>query len=191
MNVSVKDHRSIDVKECEVPGSDSTWKIPSDLIRMGPMADFEDAVIPTEYFKSLGLPTLRWTVPAYAFFASPALRSPDEPLELFPPECYWLADARTGRPLLFAQCSALPFAVGETWGRVTIPNRYRTMEQFREDAATIDALLRELVPSFFTRERREDDKREHLRTLLERQMSDVLMPQYRALTPDFFEWVEA
>jgi len=180
-----------DVKEGDVPGDISTWRTPYDLVRAGPMAEYLDALVPTEFFQSIGIPTLRWSIPSYAFFASPALKGPNKPLEVGAPERYWVADARNGRLVLFAQWKALPFATDVEWMRVTVPKSGRTMEQFRDDAATIDALLRVLVSSFFAGERGEDDKREHLRSLLTHHIPDVLKPQYRALTPDFFDWLES
>ncbi len=77
------------------------------------------------------------------------------------------------------------------WQTVAIPEEHRTIRQIKNDLAEIDVLLEGLAPSFFVGERGEDNEREHLRSLLSHHIPDVLKPQYRALTPDFFAWLES
>ena len=54
------------------------------------------------------LPTRRWGMPAYAGFEAPVFRRA-RPVQQGPASAWWAYDARTGRPLVHADCRVVPF----------------------------------------------------------------------------------
>jgi len=83
--------------------------------------------VPEEHFVSLPLPTRRGGEPTYACFASPALRRPGKPLELDPPDRWWLIDASTGHLLIYTLTTISHFAPGASWSAVTVPPISRSL----------------------------------------------------------------
>lgn len=160
-----------------------------DLLKKEAMSPVRLAEVPREHAVSLPLPTKRWGVPGFACFASPALRSPGKPLSQSPPDRWWVVDARNGHLLLFALTTAQPFAVGASWGTVTLPPQTRSLDEMRQDRARLEDLLSEQATQFFRGERGDSSARQKLREALERHVPEALLPQYRALAPDFHEWL--
>jgi hypothetical protein len=149
------------------------------------------AEVPVEHAVSLPLPSLRFGVPAYAQFAAPALRSPDHPQQQGPPDRWWVLDARSGRLVVYALMSAVPFAVGASFGAVTLPPFGCSLDELRKRHAELDDLLGALSPLFLTGRPGEPAARKHARELLETVVRAPLLDRYRALAPDFFSWLEA
>ncbi len=155
---------------------------------------FRMAEIPIEHSISLGLPTLRWGRPAYAFFAGPALKRRGQPVQQGVPDRWWAVDPRSEHLLAYALVVALPFAEGDassTWATVTLPQPDATVEHLRERLATIDAMMDTLAPRFFEREPVSRSARAALAEILIAHIPAPLLAPYRALTPDFWAWLEA
>ena len=62
-----------------------------------------------------------WGEPAYAYFAAPALRKPDQPMQQGAPDRFWVLAAHGGRVLLYALSKAVPFPSGAQFDSVTLP----------------------------------------------------------------------
>jgi len=155
---------------------------------------FRMAEIPIEHSISLGLPTLRWGCPAYAFFAGPALKRRGQPVQQGVPDRWWAVDPRSEHLLAYALVAALPFAdegTAAVWVTVTLPLPDGTVEQLRERLATIDAMMDTLAPRFFAGEPVSASARSALAEILIAHIPAPLLPPYRALTPDFWAWLEA
>jgi hypothetical protein len=148
------------------------------------------AEVPVEHAVSLPLPSLRWGVPSYAQFAAPADRSPDRPPQQGPPDRWWVLDARSGRLVVYALTSAVPFAQAP-FAAVTLPPAVCTLDELRKRHAELDDVLGALSPLFFTGRPGEPDARRDALDLLEAVVRAPLVDRYRALTPDFFSWLEA
>ncbi len=154
---------------------------------------FRMAEIPIEHSISLGLPTLRWGRPAYAFFAGPALKRPNQPVRQGAPDRWWAVDPRSEHLLAYALVAVLPFAVdgaGADMGTVTLPPPDATIEQMRERLATIESMMDALASQFFNGESASGSARSALAELLTAHIPAPLLPPYRALTPDFWAWLE-
>lgn len=147
--------------------------------------------LPLEYALSLPLPSLRWNRPAYAAFASPALRLPGQPKKQGPPAYWWVVEAVKGQVLLFAAWETLPYAPGVTWEPAILPPLNDSLSAVKARLATLEALLDELAPAFFQATAAPLALRHQAHELLRQQVPAPLMPQYQALTPDFWAWLTA
>jgi hypothetical protein len=146
--------------------------------------------VPVEHAVSLPLPTKRWMEPCYAFFASPALRRPGQPVEQGAPDRWWAMSAHGGRIIIYALAKALPLADEANWETVTLPLMSLTIEELKQVLKHIEELLNELAPSFFAGEAGNTQTRKALAAALLDHLPQPLVPQYRALAPDFFAWLE-
>jgi hypothetical protein len=147
--------------------------------------------VPVEHAVSLPVPSKRWLGPAYAFFAAPAARAPDRPQEQGPPDRWWVVDAHGGRLIVYALCAAVPFAPEAAFQAVTLPPVTRTLDELRAALKAIDALMDAAVPAFFAGQPGDPAARKALADALQAHLPQPLQPQYRALAPDFFAWLEA
>jgi hypothetical protein len=146
--------------------------------------------IPIEYEVSLPLPTKRWRRAAYASFASPAIRQPDQLMRQEAPDRWWIMDAYSGRLLLYALWNVLPYAEGVQWSTVTLPPVPQSLAELQEKLDSLETLMETLAPSFFMGEEGVRVQRHTLLQGLKAYLTEPLYPQYYALTPDFFAWLE-
>jgi hypothetical protein len=147
--------------------------------------------VPVEHTVSLPLPTLRWVRPAYACFASPAIRRPGQPAEQDPPDRWWAVDARTGHLVAYALWSAVPFATGVAWGRVSLPTPAGGIAALQSLMQTVELLMESLAPDFFDGQPGDPQARRALAEALDAVITEPLRPQVQALAPDFSAWLQA
>ncbi len=147
--------------------------------------------VPTEHAISLPLPTLSWGEPAFAFFAAPALRRPDEPMQQGAPDRWWVMGAHGGRLLVYALCKAVPFPSGGRFEGVTLPRLTIARDELRQSLKAVETSLDTLAPHFFAHEPGDELQRKQLGAMLAELLPKPLQPQYRALVPDFFSWLES
>jgi hypothetical protein len=145
--------------------------------------------VPVEHSISLPLPTLRYHAPGFASFASAAVRVPGQPMEQGVPDCWWVLDAKTGEPLLYALTEAVQFSEDKTWKPVVVQSPFRTVTEMQQARQEIVQLLDELAPLFFANQQAPVEKRTALLEALRKYVSPELIPQYKALVPDFFVWL--
>ncbi|GIH29429.1 hypothetical protein Aph01nite_77390 [Acrocarpospora phusangensis] len=145
--------------------------------------------IPAEHYVSAPLPTLRWTTPAYAVFAAPAARAPGRPLRLSPPDRWWAMSARRRQVLVYAHQSVTPYGQIPTEA-VTVTPTGRTFAQAKEDLRLFDELIGEAAPHFFRGETGPEPIRADVGEILHAVLPREGLPWFRALTPDFFDWLE-
>ena len=148
-----------------------------------------NAEIPEEYSLSIPLPTLRFGVPAYAGYSSPASRSPKNPTRQSPPAQWWLLDAVSGRLLLFAACRIYPFT-DQTFAEFTHPVPALSMEEMEADWEQFTRLMEELAPLFLSGVDAEKQSRQALAEGFPKNFPEPLLLQYHALAPDFFTWLD-
>jgi hypothetical protein len=146
--------------------------------------------VPLEHAVSLPLPSLAWGEPAYGFFASPALRRPNEPMQQGAPDRWWMLAAYGGRVLVYALCKSLPFPGGAQFETVTLPRVALSRDELRQSLKAVEGALDGLVPRFFAQEPGDAQERKHLGAMLTELLPKPLHPQYRAMVPDFFSWLE-
>lgn len=163
----------------------------SEIVKRMMAHPLRQSEVPIEHSISLPLPTKRWGAPAYAFFASPAVRIRGEPMQQESPDRWWLISPYGGRVILYALWSALPFAENAGWSDVTIPPATGSIKEDEEMLANIRLLMDSLAPEFFAGHARDASSRKALSDSLAAHIEAPLMPQYRALAPDFFAWLEA
>lgn len=144
--------------------------------------------VPIGHAVSLPLPTLRFGMPAYATFASPAVREPEKLVVQGPPDRWWLLDARSGTVAIFALCVVHPFAKVQ-FTKVTLPRPAATVAELRQELKEIQAQLDTLAPLFLRGEQGEAEARHKLHRALMARIPQVLWPQYEALAPDFLAWL--
>jgi hypothetical protein len=77
------------------------------------------------------------------------------------------------------------------WDVVTLPAVERSIAELREEQSTIALLMDRVTQAFFAEEPGETDAKCALRQLLDMHIPAVLLPQYQALAPDFFAWLQA
>jgi hypothetical protein len=148
------------------------------------------AEVPVEHFISQALPTLRWSRPAYAGFAGPAMRIPGQPFKLGTPDRWWAISADHGRLLAYALVSAVPFAESIPAGPVTVQPVVQSLSAVEEGHRLLAQLLTGLAPAFFGGENGDAAARDELAEIIGQFLHAEAMPWYRALTPDFFSWLE-
>jgi hypothetical protein len=146
--------------------------------------------VPLEHAVSLPLPTLAWGEPAFAYFASPALRRPDEPMQQGAPDRWWVVGAYGGRGLVYALAKAVPFPLGAQFETVTLPRISISRDELRQSLKAVESALDSLAPRFFAHEPGDAAERKQLGAMLTELLPKPLQPQYRALAPDFFSWLE-
>ena len=148
------------------------------------------AEVPVEHAVSLPLPTRRWAGAGFAYFAAPALRPPEGPTVQGAPDRWWVVDAHSGRLHVYALCAAVPFVERATWGELILPPTTRTLEELRQALQQIDAGMDAITLDFFEDRPGERAVRHALAESLRVHLPPPLQPQYRALAPDFFVWLE-
>jgi hypothetical protein len=167
------------------------WLTYAELLRRQSVHALRESDIPPDYAFSLGLPTRRWLGPGFAFFASPAIRRPGEPIVQKPADRWWVLDARTGHLIVYALNGAVPFHEGPGWEEVHLPPTSASLEEQRASHTRVASILDRLIPFFFRGAAIPQEERQTLRQALAGVIPGPLMPQYRALVPDFFAWLEA
>ena len=170
---------------------DTKWLSYSDIRQKQRNSPLRQSEIPVEHAVSLPMPTLRFETPAYAGFSAPAVRRPQEPVQQGAPDRWWAVDARNGHLLLYSHTPTVPIAAGANWQKVTLPPVVKTVDDLRQTLAQIEEKMNGLVPAFFAGESGDKAGRAELARLLSEILPDPLIPQYRALAPDFFTWLDA
>lgn len=144
--------------------------------------------VPIGHSLSLPIPTLKFGIPAYAAFASPAVREPEQPVVQGPPDRWWLMDARNGALALFAYCNIYPFTQ-EHFTKVALPRPVGAVAELRQNLVDIQRQIEVLAPVFFCGEEGEAEARHHLHQALKLRIPAVLWPQYQAIATDFLAWL--
>ena len=152
---------------------------------------FRKTQIPVEHAVSLPMPTKRLGIPGYAYFASPALRLPGEPVEQDPPDRWWIMDADSGLILIFAQWKVMPFTTDVNWTGGSLPPVSANIDELRQVITDIENKMDVLAPAFFEDMPGNSKTRKDLAQTLTKYIPEPLLPQYCALAPDFFAWLEA
>lgn len=147
--------------------------------------------VPIGHAVSLPMPTLRWGQPAYASFASPAHRVPGQPISQDVPDRWWIIDAANGHLMLYALTKVQSFSNHQEWTTQTLPNVTRTMAELNQAMLRLRDLMTEQIPLFFAGEPGDPLARQEMGKLLPVFIAGPLLAQYRALTPDFFQWLNA
>ena len=147
------------------------------------------AEVPVEHSISLPLPTLRWSVPAYAGFASPAVRAPNQPLRLGTPDRWWALHAQYRSLIGYGLTTAVPFAVLSP-GEVLVDRAKRSLSGVREDLRLLDELMDQAASLFLAGSAADASLRSDLLEAVVANVTESVMPWHRALVPDFFSWLE-
>ncbi len=148
------------------------------------------AEIPVEHAISLPLPTKCLPDPGYVFFASPAIRRPNEPMEQGAPDRWWFVDAHNGRIMIYALWKVMPFAQGASWTTQTLPSPIQTLQEQQAALDSIESLIDMLAVAFFMNEPGDSSIRKALLEALETFIPTPLLPQYHTFALDFFAWLE-
>jgi hypothetical protein len=144
--------------------------------------------VPVEHEISLPLPTKRFQVPGYACFASPALRSPGQPLEVDAPDRWWTVDARSGLLVNYSLCLAIPFT-SKPLNSLIVPATSDPIQTLQQRLHDLGSQIESQAPAFFDGQERPPAERAVLLGLLQAAISPVLLPEYQELVPDFFAWL--
>jgi hypothetical protein len=145
--------------------------------------------VPTEHEVSLPLPSLRWGGPAYASFAGPASRTPGAPLRVGTPDRWWATRASDLALLVYALTGVVPFADELPAGPVLAATN-RSMREVRADQELFTGLMAGAVPRFFAGEPAGAVLGADLTAAVGVVLPAGLLPWYRRLTPDFFDWLD-
>jgi len=148
--------------------------------------------IPVEHEISLVLPTHRFGTPAYAGFASAALRRPGLPVTQGAPDRWFGLDAKNGTCLLFARTSIHSFAPSYlVFDTVEVTRTGMSFEEGRAARSELTEALNTLSPQFLSFEAGDPLERHKALEMLQKLVSRELWPRYNALVGDFFEWLGA
>jgi hypothetical protein len=169
--------------------NDQGTKVLSLSAMLQKQTDLTKYVVPVENAISLPLPTLRCHAAGFASFASAAVRAPGKPTEQDVPSRWWVLDAKSGELLLYAETEAVPFSEGKDWKPTVVQSRFGSIAEMQKAQREVQRLVDELAPLFFAQQSATAEKRTALLDALSRYISPELLPQYRALVPDFFKWL--
>ncbi|BCM94389.1 hypothetical protein IAD21_06296 [Abditibacteriota bacterium] len=163
----------------------------SDIRNVQRTHPLQKSLVPVEHAVSLPIPTKRAGHLAYAFFAAPAARQPGKPMRQGAPDRWWLLDAHgSASVIIYALCAVQPFAT-ETWGAVTLPPVAGSLADLKAALANLESQMNALTPVFFAGDAGDASAKQELSAALMAVLSEPLQPQYRALAPDFFAWLES
>jgi len=146
--------------------------------------------VPVEHYLSLPLPTRRLGPAGYASFAGPVRRAPDGSVRQGAPDRWWVVEAVSGRFLLYTLYAAHPFGPEAGWETVGLPPTGLTVTDLRQALREVEERIDGLATAFFSGAPGDAGQRQALLAALRKQVSAPLLPQYRALAPDFFAWLE-
>lgn len=147
--------------------------------------------IPTEHAVSLPMPTRRWGEPAYSFFACPAERRPGQPPRHDAPDRWWVFSAKGGQVLIYTLSRFFSFAGGQRWDTITVSPASESVVVLQQMVQDIRQMMDAVIPAFFADTEGDAEIRAALHGVLVRFLSPPLLAQYRALAPDYFQWLEA
>ncbi|MFF9063979.1 hypothetical protein ACF09E_01335 [Streptomyces sp. NPDC014891] len=150
------------------------------------------AEVPLEHYVCPPLPTGRWGEPAYAVFAAPAVRAPRQPMRIAPPDRWWAVGISNPRLLAYALVSVAPFTATPLGDPVTVPSGGRRLSAVREDQRLFDSLMDRALPLFLAgdADSGDADLRADLSAVLGLVLPAECRAWSRALTPDFYAWLE-
>ncbi len=147
--------------------------------------------VPVEHAVSLPIPTKYAGRLGYAFFAASASRHPGQPMRQGAPDRWWVFDAHgSASVIIYALCAAQPLGA-ETWQAVTLPPIAGTIADLKAALADLEAKMNALTPVFFAGDAGDTRAKQDLSAALKAVLPEPLQPQYRALAPDFFAWLES
>lgn len=153
--------------------------------------------VPTEYFVSFPLPTLRFGLPAYACFAAASSRKvppigSTELLEITQqqPDRWWLFSARSEQLLQYAQCQLTNFTDQPLPEQITFTDS-RKLSEVRQAMKTFDHLMENVVIAFFNQLPVDSSLRHNLQAILHELIIPDQLPVYESLVPDFFAYLRA
>ncbi|GAB3280522.1 hypothetical protein GCM10027347_55710 [Larkinella harenae] len=152
------------------------------------------AEVPTDYFVSLPLPTLRAGIPAFACFASAFIREIPEadsntPIRITysPPDRWWLLSARGQYLLQYTMCSLLNFT-DRSFEHFSVTDT-RSLVEVQKLLKTIEQYLETIVPAFFEKSPVSEETKKNLHEALTEFIPPQQLHIYDALVPDFFQWL--
>ena len=147
------------------------------------------AELPTGMTLSLPLPSKRWGAPAYAWFASPTRRV-GSVWEQSPPDRWFVVDAASARLMVYARQDSLPFADASQWSATTLPLLPRPIAELKTIQSKLQECMTAVAAQFFADHPGDAAARRALLAYLIESVAPPILPQHRALTPDFFSWLE-
>jgi hypothetical protein len=118
------------------------------------------------------------------------VRLAGKPMEQGAPDRWWVLGAANGRLIVYALCSAVPFAP-ETGRSGPLSPVAGTVAELQTSIRNLEGLMERLAPEFFDGGPGDPAARRQLRQALASVLPVELLPQYRALAPDFWIWLEA
>jgi hypothetical protein len=92
--------------------------------------------------------------------------------------------------MVYVLTKSIPFPSNAAFEAVTLPKVAISREELRQSLKTMEGMLESLTPRFFAGESGDAIERRNLGAMLAELLPKPLQPQYRALVPDFFEWLE-
>lgn len=147
--------------------------------------------VPVCHAISLPIPTFRSGTAGYAQFASPLQQNAsDAPLQGVP-DRWWVLSATSARLISYSLYEVNPFAASIAFEPVAVPPPFAGLEECKQLLQSVQDFADVCVPDFFQRERGNKATRLRLGELLRQQVSRGLESQYRALAPDFFDWLDS
>lgn len=144
--------------------------------------------IPTNYYISLPMPTRRFGVPAYVFFACPTSIRPGQPVNVDKPEMWGAIDAQKGKILLYAQTKVLPFSK-QQFEKCIFPKISQSVEDQEALLHSLENVLTEAANLFFHNKAIDANLQVSLKEILGSYLPQIIFPFYQAVSPDFFEWL--
>lgn len=146
--------------------------------------------VPIEYSVSLPLPTLRCGQPGYAAFASGTTHNPEQPVVQSAPDRWWVLDAASAQVLIYALTRVYSFTSELTMTPQTLPIIAQTLAEMQLLLDDMETKVEAVTPAFFDGADFPEEQKQAALNAMQTFLPTPLLPQYQALAPDFFAWLQ-
>ena len=151
--------------------------------------------LPVPSWISLPLPTRRWGAAGWAWFRAPQAMRPGKG-QVGTPDRWWAMDARNGALLAYAREAVVPAlqqAAEPTAGEpkpADSGGQAASLDEQKSGLARLAAAIERVAEAFFEERWAPVSNRQEVVQALAFVTPPDMMRFYRALTPDFFAWLE-
>jgi hypothetical protein len=158
---------------------------------LGNGAKILNSEVPIQSYVSIPLPTKRFGRAAFASFSCPEHLVIGQKPQVGPPDRWWLFDERAEHLLCYSITAVTPFAQPMPLPGADGAPPKATVDEKARSLAELEALIDGIAPPFFNGGESSREQRLDISLRLSSYVGAELLPYYKALAPDFFDWLDA
>lgn len=150
-----------------------------------------ESEIPVGHYISWPMPIIEKNLKGFISFASPALRQPDQPMKIGTPDRWWILNADNGKLIVYALCTAMPYANYKFHEPFTLPKIQLSIQEIRQKQDSMAILMDSIVIDFFDQKPINLTTRNAILEIYKALIPGSLFSDYRVIAPQFFSWLDA